>query len=334
MNEWHNGQPSQAARRDLCIEIQPVDQGKHMSLRKPISLHKKSRASTAELAAAVRAHHQRNPVRLFEDPFARFLCGWFWRLVVRLSPLYWILVKRVLRAIEPVSLCVLLRARYAEQALELAVERGIDQYVIIGAGMESFAFRRPDMMSRIDVFEIDHPFTQSQKLARIRQAGWTIPSRLHFVSADLTSISAVDALEGSGFQRSRPTFLTLMGVAYYISPEDLGQTAESIARNLPEGTLLLLDYLLDETSSSAEHRVMKEKMKTFVAKRGEPMVAEYSLASMNALMAARGFDTAENVTLPELEQRYRSPRGAWELEVPSIFAVGTFRVAARPPRDA
>lgn len=316
------------------LESDRFIKGTHMSLRKPGSLQQKSRASTAELTAAVRAHHQRNPVRLFEDPFARFLCGWFWRLVVRLSPLYWILVKRVLRAIEPVSLCVLLRARYAEQALELAVERGIDQYVIIGAGMESFAFRRPDLMSRIDVFEIDHPFTQSQKLARIRQAGWTIPSRLHFVSADLTRISAVDALEGSGFQRSRPTFLTLMGVAYYISAEDLGQTAESIARYLPEGTLLLLDYLLDETSSSAEHRVMKEKMKAFVAKRGEPMVAEYSLASMNALMAARGFDTAENVTLPELEQRYRSPRGAWELEIPSIFAVGTFRVAARPPREA
>ncbi len=305
-----------------------------MSLRKSTSLQHKGRASTAELTAAVRAHHQRNPVRLFEDPFARFLCGWFWRLVVRLRPLYWILVKRVLRAIEPVSLCVLLRARYAEQALESAVERGIDQYVIIGAGMESFAFRRPDLMSRIDVFEIDHPFTQSQKLARIRQAGWTIPSRLHFVSADLTRISAVDALKGSGFQRSRPTFLTLMGVAYYISAEDLNQTAESIARNLPEGTLLLLDYLLDETSSSAEHRVMKEKMKAFVAKRGEPMVAEYSLASMNGLMAARGFDTVENLTLPELEQRYRIPQGAWELEIPSIFAVGTFRVTARPPQDA
>ena len=304
-----------------------------MSLRKPASLQNRSRASTAELTAAVRANHQRNPVRLFEDPFARFLCGWFWRLVVWLRPLYWILVKRVLRAIEPVSLCVLLRARYAEQALESAVERGIDQYVIIGAGMDSFAFRRPDLMSRIDVFEIDHPFTQSQKLARIRQAGWTIPSRLHFVPADLTKISAVEALKGSGFQRSRPTFLTLMGVAYYISTKDLGETAESIGRNLPEGTLLLLDYLLDETSSSAEHRVMKEKMKAFVSKRGEPMVAEYSLESMNGLMAARGFDAVENLALPELEQRYRSPQGAWDLEIPSIFAVGTFRVAARKPEN-
>lgn len=146
-----------------------------MSLRKPGSLHQKSRASTAELAAAVRASHQRNPVRLFDDPLARFLCGWFWRLVIGLPPLSWILNKVVLRAIEPVSLCVLLRARYAEQALETAVEKEIDQYVIIGAGMDSFAFRRPDLMGRIDVFEIDHPFTQDQKLARIRQAGWTIP---------------------------------------------------------------------------------------------------------------------------------------------------------------
>ena len=302
-----------------------------MSLRKSSSLRQKNRASTAELAAAVRANHQRNPVRLFEDPFAGLLCGWFWRLVVRIRPLYWILIKGLLRAIEPVSLCVLLRARYAEQALEAAVEKGIDQYVIMGAGMDSFAFRRPDLMSRIDVFEIDHPFTQSQKLARIRQAGWAIPPRLHFVSADLTRISAVEALEGSGFQRSRPTFLTLLGVAYYISAEDLGETAESIARNLPEGTLLVLDYLLDETSSGPRHLAMKENMKAFVTKRGEPMVAEYSLASMNKLLAARGFDTVENLTLPELEQRYPFPQGAWRLEIPSIFAAGTFRVAGRQP---
>ena len=268
-------------------------------------------------------------MRLFEDPYARFLCGWFWRVVIWLRPLYWILVKRVLRDIEPVSLCVLLRARYAEEALESAVEAGIDQYVIIGAGMDSFAFRRPDLMSRIDVYEIDHPFTQHQKLARIRQAGWTISPRLHFVSADLTKISAVEALEGSGFQRSRPTFLTLMGVAYYLSAEELGETAESIARNLPEGTLLVLDYLLDEASGRPEHLFMKEKMKAFAAKRGEPMVAENSLASMNALLATHGFQMAENLTLPELEQRYRSLQGGWRLEIPSIFAVGTFRVSAR-----
>ena len=304
-----------------------------MSLRKLTRLLQKSRASTAELTAAIRASHQRNPVRLFEDPFARLLCGGFWRLVIRLRPLAWILVKGVLGAIEPVSLCVLLRARYAEQALESAVEKGIDQYVIIGAGMDSFAFRRPDLMSRIDVFEIDHPVTQRQKLARIRQAGWTIPSRLHFVPADLTKISAIDALDGSGFQKSRPTFLTLMGVAYYITAEDLGETAASISRNLPEGTLLVIDYLLDEASARPEHLVMRTKMQSFVARRGEPMVSQYSLASMNTLLAAQGFDAVENLTLPALEQRYRSPQGAWPLEIPSIFGVGIFRVAARVPES-
>ena len=305
-----------------------------MSLGKSARLQQRSRASTAELTAAVRASHQRNPVRLFEDPFARVLCGWFWRLVIWFRPLSWIMIKGVLRAIEPVTLCVLLRARYGEEALESAVEKGIDQYVIIGAGMDSFAFRRPDLMSRIDVFEIDHPITQAQKLDRIRQAGWTIPPRLHFVHADLSKTSAVEALEGSGFQRSRPTFLTLMGVAYYLTAEDLGETADSISRNLPEGTLLVLDYLLDEASARPEHLLMKEKMKSFVAKRGEPMVSQYSLGSMNALMAAHGFETVENLTLPELEQRYRSPQGAWPLEIPSIFGVGTFRVAARAPENA
>ena len=290
---------------------------------------RKSKSSTAETVAAVRARHHRSPVRIFEDPYAKFLCGWFWRLALRLRPLEWFLFKGVLRPIEPVSLCVLMRARYAEQALERAVKEGVAQYVIIGAGMDSFAFRRPDLMDRIDVFEIDHPVTQRKKLERLRRAGLTIPSRLHFVPADLAKISALDALAGSGFAMSRPTFLSLLGVVYYITADTLAETARSISRRLPAGTLLVTDYLLDEESAKPEHLLMRKKVKSFVARRGEPMVSEYSLAAMNALMAGQGFEAVENFALPHLEQRYRKELGVLPWETPSLFALGAFRVAAR-----
>ena len=90
--------------------------------------------------------------------------------------------------------------------------------------VDSFAFRRPDLMERIDVFEIDHPVTQRKKLERIGQAGLTIPSRMHVVPADLEKVSALDALAGSGFEVSRPTFLTLLGVAYYLTADSLAET--------------------------------------------------------------------------------------------------------------
>ena len=290
-------------------------------------LLRKGKSSTAEVTAAVRAFHQREPVRIFEDPYAKFLCGWFWRLALRIPPLEWI-IKGMTRPMAPTRMCVLMRARYAEQALEQAVEDGITQYVIIGAGMDSFAFRRPDLMDRIDVFEIDHPVTQRKKLECIRQVGLTIPSRLHFIPADLSKISALDALVGWSFEMSRPTFLTLLGVAYYITADSLAETARSISRHLPAGTLLVFDYLLDEESFKPEHLLMRNKMKAFVARRGEPMISQYSLAAMNALIADQGFEAVENFALPNLEQRYREECGDLPMEIPSIFALGTFQVAA------
>ena len=278
--------------------------------------------------AALRAVHQREPVRIFEDPYAKFLCGWFWRLVLRIRPLEWI-IRVMTKPMAPTAMCVVMRARYAEQALEQAVEDGITQYVIIGSGMDSFAFRRPDLMERIDVFEIDHPATQHKKLERIRRSGLIIPSRLHFVPADLTKISAMDALAGSGFEMGRPTFLTLLGVVYYLTADSLAETARSISRHLPAGTLLVFDYMLDVESARPEHLTMRENLRAFVARMGEPMVSEYSLAAMNTLMADQGFEAVKNFALPDLEQSYREELGDLPLEIPSIFAFGTFQVATR-----
>ena len=289
---------------------------------------RKGKSSTAETVAAFRAVHQRDSAQIFEDPYAQFLCGPFWRLVLRVRPLEWI-VRAMTRPMAPTGMCVVMRARYAEQALEQAVENGITQYVIIGAGMDSFAFRRSDLMERIDVFEIDHPETQGKKLERIRRLGLTIPSRLHFIPADLTKISAMEALAGSGFAMGRPTFLTLLGVVYYLTADSLAETARSLARHLPAGTLLVFDYLLDTESARPEHLSMREKLRAFVARLGEPMVSEYSLADMTALMADQGFEAVENFALPDLEQSYREELGDLPLEIPSIFAFGTFQVAAR-----
>lgn len=289
---------------------------------------RKGKSSTAETVAALRAVHQREPVRIFEDPYAKFLCGWFWRLVLRIRPLEWI-IRVMTKPMAPTAMCVVMRARYAEQALEQAVEDGITQYVIIGSGMDSFAFRRPDLMERIDVFEIDHPATQHKKLERIRRSGLIIPSRLHFVPADLTKISAMDALAGSGFEMGRPTFLTLLGVVYYLTADSLAETARSISRHLPAGTLLVFDYMLDVESARPEHLTMRENLRAFVARMGEPMVSEYSLAAMNTLMADQGFEAVKNFALPDLEQSYREELGDLPLEIPSIFAFGTFQVAAR-----
>ena len=134
-----------------------------------------SNVSTADIVCAARGWHLREPTPIFEDPYAKLLCGRFLGLALRFPPLGGLLIKLALGPVMRASLCVLMRSRYTEQALESAVDEGVGQYVIIGAGMDSFAFRRPELLERIEAFEIDHPVTQRKKLQRIRRAGLAVP---------------------------------------------------------------------------------------------------------------------------------------------------------------
>lgn len=293
-----------------------------------------NKISTADIVAAFRGRHRHARRRIFDDPYAHLLCGRFLGFAVRFRPLGWLLVKIVLRRLTPAGMCVLMRARYAEQALEAAVAEGVSQYVIIGAGMDSFIFRRRDLLERIDVFEIDHPVTQRKKLERIRRAGLTVPARCRFVAADLSKVAVVDALAGSGFDCSKPTFLSLLGVVYYLTPDSLAALARSIAGGLAPGTRLVIDYLLDEKSCNPAHLRIRERMLAFVRSRGEPMRSEYATEAMSGLFAANGFRAVENFAIQSLEASYIETFGALPFEIPGIFAFGEFQVVERDARAA
>ncbi len=283
-----------------------------------------ARTSTANFVAAARARHQRESVRILDDPYAHALCGRFLGLTLRIRPLEWLVVHGLLRHLEPVSLCVLMRARYAEQALEAAVADGITQYVVIGAGMDSFAFRRTDLMQKLEVFEIDRPATQEVKRSRLRRAGLQVPAGLHFVPADLEQISPMDALSGSRFDPSRRAFLSLLGVSYYLSADVLASTARSVAQGAAPGSQLVLDYLLDAPSARPEHLRMRARMRSFVASRGEPMRSDYTLAGLRALLAVEGFEAIDNVAMMDLAQRFEEELGPMPFGIPSLFAFGRF----------
>ena len=250
------------------------------------------------------------------------------RLVLRFPPLERLVFNFALRAVMPVQMCVVMRARYAEEALERAVADGVRQYVIIGAGMDSFAFRRPDLLQRIDSFEIDHPVTQGRKLRRIRRARLSFPSNHRFVAADLSEVSIVDALAGSGFDRSAPTFMSLLGVAYYLTPDTLAATAGFLAKELVPGTRLVIDYLLDEDSCDPSHLGLRQRMLEFVEGRGEPMRGSYSIDGMNRLMSSAGLEPVEHFPITDLEESYLGDSGPPPFEVPGIFGFATFEVAA------
>ncbi len=285
----------------------------------------KTRVSTADLVAAVRALHQRDRVRLLDDPYAMLLCGRYLHWILRIRPLGWLMVHSVLRDLRPAALGTLIRARYAEQVLEAAVAAGVTQYVIIGAGMDSFALRRSDLMQRLEVFEIDRPAMQQIKQERLRQAGLHIPRGLHFVPADLERIPVMQALAESAFDPARRTVLSLLGVIYYLPREVLASTVHSIAEGVAAGSELVVDYMLDAPSAWPEHRGKRAQLEAYVASRGEPMRSEFSLAQMSALMAEAGFRAIEGITMMDLARRYAQQLGPLPFEIPGLFACGHFR---------
>ena len=283
--------------------------------------------STADWVAASRAWHLIHTVPLFEDPYAAELCGRALKLLHWMRPLEWLIFKFILRPIMPPSMCVLMRARYAEESLELAMQAGIRQYVILGAGMDSFAFRRPDLLKKTRAFEVDHPVTQAKKIRRIERAGWKIPSNHFFVAADLSKVSAVRALAETPFDGSARAFVSLLGVSYYLTSSELAATARGISEGMRPGTRIVMDYLLDVDSADPKTFDTRRKMLAFVKKQGEPMRSSYSLDDIRRLMTEAGFKTVENFRMTDLTEAYTRDLPPLEWEPPDMFGFAIFEIA-------
>ena len=168
--------------------------------------------------------------------------------------------------IAPSSLC---RTAYTEKALKAAVLTGTKQYVILGAGMDTFAFREPEFLSKYRVFEVDHPLTQADKLERITRAGWTIPDNLSFVPVDFTKDSLTERLIAAGFDPSVKSFFSWLGVTYYLSAEAIDTTLSALSSLCADGSSLVFDYPDENFFDAPERRVQNTIM---MAKAGgEPM---------------------------------------------------------------
>ena len=117
-----------------------------------------------------------------------------------------------------------LRARYAEDCLAQGVERGVAQYVVLGAGLDTFACRQPPWSRRLQIFELDHPATQQWKRERLRHAGIELPSNVTFVPTDFERASVADALGRTGFAFAATTLCSWMGVTQYLTRDALDAT--------------------------------------------------------------------------------------------------------------
>lgn len=207
--------------------------------------------------------------------------------------------------IAPSPLC---RAAYTEKALKTAVPTGAKQYVMLGAGMDTFAFREPEFLAKYRVFEVDHPLTQADKQERITRAGWTVPDNLTFVPVDFTKDSLAERLITAGFDPSAKSFFSWLGVTYYLSAEAINTILSALSGLCADGSSLVFDYPDENFFDVPEKRVQNTIM---MAKAGgEPMQSAFSYAELEKQLEKHGFLIYELLTPDDIQRDIIDKAGA------------------------
>ena len=216
------------------------------------------------------------------------------------------LLRRIVNVhIAPSPLC---RAAYTEKALKTAVLTDTKQYIILGAGMDTFAFRETEFLSKYRVFEVDHPLTQADKLERITRAGWTAPNNLTFVPVDFTKDSLTERLIAAGFDSSVKSFFSWLGVTYYLSTEAIDTMLSALSSICADGSSLVFDYPDENFFDAPEKRVQNTIM---MAKAGgEPMQSAFSYLELEKLLEKHGFLIYELLTPDDIQRDIIDKAGA------------------------
>jgi methyltransferase (TIGR00027 family) len=267
---------------------------------------------TALVAAPRRAIHllQDDPPKIFEDTFALGLCGFESETALRAAHDATVAKMGQSLGFEFARVYALaarahgaVKSRYAEDELEQAVEQGIIQYVFIGAGLDSFAYRRRDLMPKLRVFEVDHPASQAWKRARLRDLGIEVPANVAFVPVDFEKQSFVDRLQTNGYDAQKPGFFAWLSVVPYLSTGTILATLRSIA-SLPAGTQIVFDYLVPDTSLDDDSRRIHATFTDFAAASGEPLQSLFEPAALLNRLKEVGFSAVRDATPDHLNARY------------------------------
>lgn len=192
-----------------------------------------------------------------------------------------------------------LRSRYAEDRLTEAIARGVKQYVVLGAGLDTFAYRMAGAFDGLRVFEVDTPESQSWKRRRLEEANIKIPASLEFVPCNFESQSLPEAFSRSTFVRSQSAFVSWLAVTMYLQREAIEKTLRWVA-GLGPSTEMVLTYCVPEARSAAGVR--------FADQMGARFVSFFSTAEMERLLRETGFEETRPLTFEEARSVYFGAR--------------------------
>ncbi|WP_323122131.1 class I SAM-dependent methyltransferase [Burkholderia alba] len=225
----------------------------------------------------------------------------------------------------PFRASIVARARFIEDLVAEQAGRGLAQYVILGAGLDSFAQRRPEIASRLKVFEVDQPGTQAWKRRRLIELGYGVPDWLRFVPVDFEAGEGWrDALAKAGFDGGTPAIVVSTGVSMYLTREANAAKLREVATLAP-GSTLAMTFLLPLELADPEVRPGLEMAEKGARASGTPFLSFFTPPEILALAREAGFGAARHVSAEDLTRRYfahradglRPPSNAEELLVAS-----------------
>lgn len=258
-------------------------------------------STTAMFAAVARGLFRLDttPPWALDDPFALVFVGPAWQDIRDLSnSLFSDQVGREARA----AMCT--RSRYAEDRLAVGA---FGQYVILGAGLDSFAWRRPDLLRSIRLFEVDHPASQAWKLGRVRDLALPLADSQVFVPVDFETEPVPDALSNAGFDWRQPTLFSWTGVAPYLTAKAMESTLRTIAGAAADSELVF-SYLADESVLDAVGREFIRIYAPLAASVGEPLQPGWPVIEIERLIGRCGLKVVDHPARADLEERYFADR--------------------------
>jgi methyltransferase (TIGR00027 family) len=203
---------------------------------------------------------------------------------------------------------IVARARFIEDLVVEQAGRGLSQYVILGAGLDSFAQRRPEIASHLRVFEIDRPGPQAWKRRRLIELGFGVPDWLRFVAVDFEAGGSWrDGLVAAGFEDKKPAIVVSTGVSMYLTKEATGATLREVAALAP-GSTFAMTFLLPLEMADPEARPGLEMAAKGARASGTPFISFFTPPEIVALAREAGFREARHVSAADLARRYFSGR--------------------------
>lgn len=202
---------------------------------------------------------------------------------------------------------ICMRSRFAEDELTAAIGRGVGQYVLLGAGLDTSPYRPGHPAQQVHTFEIDHPDTQRWKLERLAAAGVRFGDKLHHVAVDFEKDALGERLVANGFDRSKPAFFSWLGVSYYLNRESVLDVFRFVAA-LPSPSQIVFDFVMaDEELNETERKAMAS-ITQFVQKVGEPWLCRFGPTELQQVLRDIGFSRTEHFSHAKATQRYFAGR--------------------------